>query len=127
MLERLGDRALRLGECAWRRVGALGERAAERRDHEAVRLLVEREGAGLAGAADNASRGTREADEVLALAARGAARELWGEAGREQELQPEGEGVRTPRTRRFAVEQCELVGEEVVDAGVRLAVVEDAG
>src|SRR4051812_44394858 len=65
VLERLGDGALGLGQGARGGVGRLGQRAAERGDHERVRLLVEREGAGLARAADHAARGAGEADEVL--------------------------------------------------------------
>ena len=91
-----------------------------------VRVLVERERAGLAGAADDAAGRAGEADEVLALAAGGAAGELRREAGREQQLQAEGERVRAAGAGGIAVEQRELVGQQVVDAGVRVAVVEDA-
>ena len=107
--------------------GALGQGAAERGDHERVGLLVEREGAGLAGGADHAAGGAGEADEVVALAAGGAAGELRREAGGEQQLEAEGERVGAAGAGGVAVEQRELVGEQVVDAGVRVAVVEDAG
>ena len=73
VLERVDDRPLGLGERARRRVRRLGQGPAERRDHEGVRVFVEREGVGLAGAADDAARRAGEADEVLALAAGGAA------------------------------------------------------
>ena len=105
-------------------VRRLGQRAAERGDEEVVALLREREGAGLAGAADDAARRAGEADQVLGVAARGAGGQVRREAGGEQELEPERErvGARGPLGR--AVEQRELVGEQVVDAGMRLAVAE---
>ena len=93
VLERLGDRPLGLRERARRGVGGLGQRAAEGGDHEGVGLLLEREGGGLAGAADDAAGGAGEADEVVALAAGRAAGQVRGEAGGQQELQAEGEGV----------------------------------
>ena len=64
---------------------------------------------------------------MLALAAGGAAGELRREAGGEQQLQAEGERVGAAGAGGVAVEQRELVGQQVVDAGVRVAVVEDAG
>ena len=88
---------------------------------------LERERARLAGAADDAARRAGEADEVLALAAGGAAGELRREAGGQQQLEAEGERVGAARAVGVAVEQRELVGQQVVDAGVRVAVVEDAG
>ena len=48
------------------------------------------------------------------------------EAGGEQQLQAEGERVGPPGAVGLAVQQRELVGQQVVDAGVRIAVVEDA-
>ena len=66
VLERLQDRPLRLRERARRRVRRVGQRASERADEEVVRLLAERERARLAGRADDAARGAREAGEVLA-------------------------------------------------------------
>ena len=93
MLEGVGDRALGLGERPRRGVGHVGQRAAEGGDHERVGFFVEREGARFAGAADDAARRAGEADEVLALAAGGAAREVRCEAGGEQQLEPEGERV----------------------------------
>ena len=62
-----------------------------------------------------------------ALAAGGAARQLRRKAGGEQELQAERERVGPAGAGRVAVQQRELVGEQMVHAGVRLAVVEDAG
>ena len=59
VLERLEDRALGLRERARRRVRRLGQRPAERLDHEVVRLLVERERARLARRADDAARPRR--------------------------------------------------------------------
>ena len=119
-----------IARSAWARArgGAtgLGERAAERGDHERVGVLVEAEGAGLAGAADDAAGGAGEADEVVALPAGGAAGEVWGEAGRQQQLEGERERVGLAGADGLAVEQRELVGEQVVDADVRVAVVEDA-
>ena len=89
--------------CASARGGASGVSASGRpsaADHEGVRLLVERERVGLAGAADDAAGGAGEADEVLALAAGGAAGELRREARGEQELQAEGERVGAAGARR---------------------------
>src|SRR5918999_2830249 len=63
---------------------------------------------------------------MLALAARCAAGELRREAGGEQQLEPERERVGAAGPRRLAVEQRQLVGEQVIDAGMRLAVVEHA-
>ena len=126
VLERLEDRPLGLGERARRRVRRLGQRAAERADEEVVRVLAERERARLAGRADDAARGAGEADQVLALAAARAGGELRREAGRQQQLEPERERVAARRARRIGVEQRELVGEQVVDAAVRVAVVEHA-
>src|SRR5215217_7272365 len=87
VLERLQDRPLGLRQRALRRVRRVGQRASERLDEEVVCLLVEREGVGLAGAADDAARRAREAHEVLALAAARAAGEVRREAGGKQDLQ----------------------------------------
>src|SRR3954471_12319890 len=116
VLERLEDRPLRLGERARLGFGRLRERPAERGDHERVRVLVERERVRLAGAADDAAGGPREAHDVLAIAARGAAGELWREAGGQQQLEPERERVRAAGALRLGVEQRELVGGEAVNA-----------
>ena len=109
------------------RVRARRRGTAERGDHEGVRFFVELKGAGLAGAADDAAGRAGEADEVVSLAAGGAAGQMWREARGEQELQAEGERVGAAGAGRVALEQGELVGEQVIDAGVRFAVVEDAG
>ena len=124
VLQRLEDRPLGLRQRARRSVGRLGQRAAERGDEEVVRVLAEREGARLAGRADDAARGAGEADEVLALAAARAGGELRREAGGQQQLEPERERVGARRARGVGVEQRELVGQQVIDAAVRLAVVE---
>ena len=124
VLERLEDRPLGLRERARRRVRRLGQRAAERADEEVVRLLAERERARLAGRADDAARRAGEADQVLALAAARAGGELRREAGGQQQLEPERERVGARRAPGIGVEQRELVGEQVVDAAVRVAVVE---
>ena len=60
------------------------------------------------------------------LAARRAGGELRREAGGQQQLEAEGERVGAGGAGGLAVEQRELVGEQVVDAGVRVAVVEHA-
>ena len=125
VLERVDDRALGLGQSERLGGGRLRQRAAERGHHERVRILGERERARLARAADDAAGGAGEADEVLALAARGTRGELRGEARRQQQLEPEREPVRAAGARRFAVEQRQFVGQQVVHAGVRVAVVED--
>src|SRR3954468_8959626 len=125
VLERLEDRPLRLGERARLGFGRLRERPAERGDHERVRALVECERVRLARAADDAAGSPREADDVLAIAARRAAGEMRREARGQQQLEPERERVRAAGPRRLGVEQRELVREQVVDARVRVAVVED--
>src|SRR5205823_9473200 len=76
VLGKLGDRPLDLAQGAQLGVRRLRERAPERLDHEAVGFLVERERRGLARLADHAAGGAGEAEEVLALAARGARRQL---------------------------------------------------
>src|SRR5215208_428625 len=126
MLQGLGDRAVGLRQRVRRGVRGLGQRAPERAHQEVVPRLGEREGARLAGRADDAARGAREADEVLGLPAGGAGGQVGREARCEQQLQAERErgGARGPL--RLAVDQRELVGEQVVDAGVRLAVAEQA-
>src|SRR4051812_14261719 len=91
MLERLADCAVGLAEGAVGRLRELGERAREGVDEEGVRLGAEREGARLAAGADDPARGRRERAEVLALATRGARRELGREAGGQQQLEPERE------------------------------------
>src|SRR5829696_9834987 len=124
VLERLEDRPLGLGQRARRGVRRVGEREPKRADEEVVRLLAERERARLARRADDAAGGAGEADEVLGLPAARAGGQLWREAGREQQLEPERERVRARRARGVGVEQRQLVGEQVVDAAVRLTVVE---
>ena len=124
VLERLPDRALDQAQVALLRLGRLGERPGDRRDHEAVRVLGEREGARLAGGADDPARRPREAGQVVGLAAAGAGGQLGGEAGRQRQLQPEGEG-RLDRGGALpggVVEQREVAAEEVVGgAGWRSA------
>ena len=124
VLERLEDRPLGLGERSRFGVGRLGEWPAERGDEEVVGALVEPERARFARAAHDAAGGAREAGQVLALPARRAGGELGREARRQQQLEAEGERVGAARPRGLGVEQRELVGEQVVDAGVRVAVVE---
>src|SRR3954470_24777213 len=75
VLERVEDRPLRLRERALGRLPRVGQRAAERGDHERVAVLVERKRAALAAGADHSPRRAGEADEVLGLAAGRAARE----------------------------------------------------
>ena len=74
--------------------------------------LVEREGARLAGRADDAAGGAGEAGEVLALAAGRAGGELWGEARGEQQLEAEGERVGAAGAGGLAVEQRELAYDD---------------
>ena len=107
----LGDGPLGLGERARRRVRGVGEGTAERGDHEGVSFFVEVKGAGLAGAADDAAGRAGEPHEVVLFAAGGAAGQVWGKPGGEQELQAEGERVRPAGAGRVAFEQGELVGE----------------
>ena len=121
------DRALCLGERALGGLGRVSEWTAEGGDEEVVGRLVEPERARLAGAADHAAGGAGEALEVLALATARAGGELGREAGRQQQLEAEGERVGAARLVGLRVEQRELVGEQVVDALVRVAVVEQAG
>src|SRR4051794_13015769 len=126
MLDRRVDRPLRLGERPRLRRRRLGERTPEGRDEEVVGALLEPERARLAGGADDAAGGAGEADQMLALAAGGAGRELGREAGCEQQLEAEGERVGAAGALRLGVEERELVGEQVVDAAVGLAVPEQA-
>jgi glutaredoxin 3 len=121
------DRALRLGERALGGLRGVGEWTAEGGDEEVVGRLVEPERARLAGAADHAAGGAGEALEVLALAAARAGGELRREAGRQQQLEAKGERVGAAGPVGLRVEQRELVGEQVVDALMRVAVVEQAG
>jgi glutaredoxin 3 len=127
VLERVDDRPLGLGQRTRRGVRSVGQWGAEGGDHERVGVFVQSECARFAGAADHAAGGSGEADEVLALAAACAAGELGCEAGGQQQFQAEGERVGAAGAVGFAVEQGELVGEQVVDARVGVAVVEDAG
>ena len=94
VLDRLRDRPLGLAQRALGGVRRGGERRAEGAREELVRGLVEREARGLAGAADDAAGGAREAREVVLRAARRARGELRGEARGEQELEAERQLVR---------------------------------
>src|SRR3954447_13789765 len=104
VLHRFGDAALGRPQRRCRGLRRVRERRPQGGRQEAVALLSQGEGARLAGAADDAARGAREADEVLALPARGAARQLRGQAGGQQQLEAERE----------------LVGERRVVPGVLL-------
>ncbi len=127
VLDRLGDRALGLAQRPLGGVGRGGERRAERAREELVRRLVEREARRLARAADDAAGRAREAREVVLRAAGRAGGELRREPGREQQLEAERELVRARRPGGVGVEQRELVAEQVVDLGVRLVGLEQAG
>ena len=103
VLERLAHRPLDLAQRRGLGRRRLGQRLAERLDHEAVRLLGERERARLAAGADDAAGGAGEAGQVLGLAAARAGGELRREAGRQRQLEPEGERrLRAPRRRAAA-------------------------
>ena len=78
VLERLADRALDLAQGALRGTRRRGERAAQRLDHELVRLGGELEAAPLAGGADDAACRPGEPDEPVRLTAASAGRELRG-------------------------------------------------
>ena len=106
----------------------LGQRLGERLDHEAVRLLGEPEGAGLAAGADDAAGGAGEPGQVLGLAAAGAGGQLGGEAGRQRQLQPEGERRLEAGGPRLGgvVEQRQVAAEQVVGGRVGLGRVEQA-
>jgi hypothetical protein len=69
MLGGLRDRALGLTERELRGIRRLRQRQTEHSDEELVRLLAEREGGRLAGAADDAPGGRREGAEMLDLTA----------------------------------------------------------
>jgi hypothetical protein len=126
VLGRLPDRPLRLAQRPWARLRRLGEWAPQRGHQERVRLFREREGRRLAGAADDAAGLAREAAEVVDLAAGGAGGELRREAARDQQLEAEGE-LRGGRTvARLAVEQPQLVGEQVEDRRARVARLEQS-
>ena len=94
MLKRLTHRPLDLAQRPRLSLGRLAEGLGETLDHEPVRFLAEREGAGFAAAADDPAGGAGEADQVLGLAAVGAGGELGSEAGDQRQLQPEGKGGR---------------------------------
>src|SRR3954447_6862276 len=127
VLGRLGDRALGLAQRARLGGGRLGQRAGQGLGQEDVGRLVEPERAGLAPAAHDAAGGAAEADEVLALAARGAGRQLRREAGGDQELEPEGELVGHGRLAvGVGVQQGQLVAEQVEDSRVRVRGLEQA-
>ena len=120
-----------IARSAWRRAwtsasGASRQRRAERTGHERVRLLAQRERTRLARAADDAAGRAREADELLRLPARRAGAELRREARGDEQLEAERELVRPRRALRLAVEQRELVAEQVVRRRMRLAVAEEA-
>jgi hypothetical protein len=91
VLHGLGEGAIGLAEGGIRRLRSLRQRAADRRDHERVGFLAEREGACLAAATDHAAGSRREPGQVVGLPTGRARSELWREAGREQQLQPERE------------------------------------
>ena len=76
VLERLGDRTVRL--CGHPRIrrGGLGQRPRQRVDHEPVRLLAEREASPLAARAHHAAGRAGEGRQVIRLAAARAARQL---------------------------------------------------
>src|SRR5271154_1359657 len=87
MLERGGDRTLDLPERGIGGVGHLCKRATERLGHEAIGILAQSERAGLARRAHNSPCRSREANEVLVLAAARARAQMRGEARGEQQLQ----------------------------------------
>src|SRR3954452_21226505 len=72
------------------------------------------------------ARRAAEAGEVVVRPAGGARREVRREAGGEQQLEAEGELVGARRAGRLAVEQRELVAQQVVDLGMGLAGLEEA-
>src|SRR3954462_8753688 len=76
VLERLEDRPLRLGERARLGFGRLPERPGGGGGPGRGRALVECDRVRLARAADDAAGSPREADDVLAIAARRAAGEM---------------------------------------------------
>src|SRR5205085_12682849 len=84
-------------------------------------LLAERERRRLARAADDAAGRSREAAEVVGVAARGAGRELRREAAGDEQLEAEGELVGGAGGALVVVEQSQLVGEQVEDGGARVA------
>src|SRR4051794_22876966 len=124
VLQRLRYGAVSLSERG--RVGFGGVRQGRARglDQEVVGAGAQGDRAGLAARADDAAGACREAADVLAVAAVRAAGELGGEAGREQQLEPERERVRTRGRLRVGVEQLELAAEQVVGRRVRLLRVE---
>ena len=105
---------------------SLGQGAADRADHEAVRVFGERETARFAAGADDPAGSPGEAAQVLGLAAVGTGGELGRETGRQGELEPEGERrlqARRPRLVRV-VEQRQVAAEQVVGGWVGLGRVE---
>ena len=124
MLDRLEDRPLGLGERA--RLGGrrLGERAAE----AATRKSWAAWSSPNAPASQAVQTTPPAAPEKPARCSRSPqeaqAASCGREAGGEQQLEAEGERVGAAGLGRVGVEQRELVGEQVVDAGVRVAVVE---
>ena len=135
MLERLGDRPLGLAQGPIAGLRRPRQGAAQRLDHEPVRLRREPEPTPFAGAAYDPAGGAGEADQLIGLAAARARAELGGEAGGQRQLQPEGQRRRQPRRavgaavaleRLGAVEDREVAAEQVVGGRVRLLGVAEA-
>ena len=103
MLERFGDRAVRLAQRELARARHFGQRRAQRAGQKLVRLLRQREARRLAGSCTRRRPPMPEKPrQVVGLAARGARGELRREAGGKQQLEAKGEliGVRRVRRRR---------------------------
>src|SRR5437763_6488611 len=96
MLGDLANRALHLTQRSLGPIRGLGQGRSERADQEPVGVLLERKRRGLAQAADNSPGGAREALQMLGFAAYRAGRELRNDPGREQQLEPKRQSVRSP-------------------------------
>ena len=84
-------------------------------------LVVEREGRGLARRAHHAAGRAGEADEMLALAARGAAASWGTSPAASSSLRRKASWLARPAPGGVGVEQGELVAEQVEDLRVRVA------
>ncbi len=134
MLDGLRDGTLGLPQRSVGRGWNVGQGAAERSREERVGRFVQREGTRFAAPAHDTARGAAEPGEVIGLPTGRAGGEVRGQAPGEQQLEAERElvGVRGrgrsagvgPGT---AIQQCELVAEQVVDRRVGLRRVEQPG
>jgi magnesium transporter len=127
VLEGSGHRPVHLGECRRASGRKLVERRGDRVGHERVGLVAQVEAvARQTIAADDPAGSRGKAHYLLPAPAAGTACQLGQEAGREQQLQPEGEQVCGTGRRWIRVEQLQLPAEQVVGGDVRLSLADQA-